>query len=63
MIKQTHIEHPTIPEQKVFIKAACCLAYSLDHEISYCYECPRLKEEDRAAMRENERNQLQVEIE
>ncbi|HBS44666.1 MAG TPA: hypothetical protein DEA91_09800 [Paenibacillus sp.] len=43
VIKQTHIEHPTIPEQKVFIKAACCLAYSLDHEISYCYECPRLK--------------------
>ncbi|MFF2482753.1 hypothetical protein [Paenibacillus sp. NPDC058071] len=60
-IKRTYIEHLMIPEQKVFMKAACCLAYCLDHEMGYCYECPRLKEEDRAARRENERNQLQKE--
>ncbi|WP_133297892.1 (2Fe-2S)-binding protein [Paenibacillus paeoniae] len=51
-IKQIYIEHPTIPEQKVWMKAACCLAYRLEGEIGYCYECPRLKEADTVVRRE-----------
>ncbi|BBH24080.1 hypothetical protein Back11_54250 [Paenibacillus baekrokdamisoli] len=47
------IEHPNIPERKIVLKTACCLAYRLDTEFGYCYECPRLKEKDRALMRAN----------
>lgn len=52
-IKLRYIEHPTIPEQKIRLKTACCLAYCLNSEFDYCYECPRLNEKDRALMRAN----------
>ncbi|WP_028563237.1 hypothetical protein [Paenibacillus pinihumi] len=52
-IKRIFVEHPTIPDQKVAIKTACCLACCLNGDFGYCYECPRLKEKDRAFMRVN----------
>ncbi|AJS58245.1 hypothetical protein [Paenibacillus sp. IHBB 10380] len=54
-IKPNFIQHPNIPDQKMLMKTACCLAYCLDSEFGYCYACPRLKEKDRALMRANER--------
>ncbi|MFF2908421.1 hypothetical protein [Paenibacillus sp. NPDC057934] len=51
--KPRFIEHPSIPDLKIRMKTACCLAYCLDGEFGYCYECPRLKEKDRAFMRAN----------
>ncbi|OPA74734.1 hypothetical protein BVG16_23560 [Paenibacillus selenitireducens] len=54
-INPTFIEHPHIPDQKMLVKPACCLAYCLDSEFGYCYACPRLKEKDRAKMRANGR--------
>ncbi|OMF25383.1 hypothetical protein [Paenibacillus peoriae] len=54
-IKPNFIEHPNIPDQKMLVKTACCLAYCLDREFGYCYACPRLKEKDRALMRANGR--------
>ncbi|WP_053372888.1 hypothetical protein [Paenibacillus sp. FJAT-27812] len=50
-IKLNFTQHPNNPSHKVLVKTACCLAYSLDSEFGYCYECPRLKEKDRALMR------------
>lgn len=52
-IKLRYIEHPTIPEQKIRLKRACCFAYRLNTEFDYCYECPRLNEKDRALKRAN----------
>ncbi|WP_419875420.1 hypothetical protein [Candidatus Pristimantibacillus sp. PTI5] len=52
-IKLRYIEHPTIPEKKIRLKTACCLAYRLNTEFDYCYECPRLNEKDRALKRAN----------
>lgn len=51
--KPIFIEDLHIPDQKMFLKPACCLAYRLDSEFGYCYTCPRLKEKDRALMRAN----------
>ncbi|OBZ11109.1 hypothetical protein [Bacillus sp. FJAT-26390] len=50
-IKLNFTRHPNNPPHKVLVKTACCLAYCLDSEFGYCYECPRLKEKDRALMR------------
>ncbi|MBP1989888.1 hypothetical protein [Paenibacillus eucommiae] len=49
--KLTFIESQNDPTQMVSIKPACCLIYRLDLKIGYCYECPRLKEKDRVALR------------
>ncbi|GGD55599.1 hypothetical protein [Paenibacillus nasutitermitis] len=46
--KPAYIEHPTIPNQRMLMKTACCLAYCLEGDFGYCYTCPRLKAKDRA---------------
>ncbi|RXZ80389.1 hypothetical protein EBB07_18700 [Paenibacillaceae bacterium] len=54
--KQRSIEHPTNPGHQIAMKNACCLAYCLDADFGYCYECPRLSETDRLGMRMNSKS-------
>ncbi len=51
------IEHLTDPEQTVQMRNRCCYYYSTDGG-NYCYTCPRLKEEERAARRLEYREQM-----
>jgi ferric iron reductase protein FhuF len=50
-IELNFTQHPNDPAHKMLVKTACCLAYCLDSEFGNCYDCPRLKEKDRALMR------------
>ncbi|SFF31687.1 Ferric iron reductase protein FhuF, involved in iron transport [Paenibacillus algorifonticola] len=34
------MEHPTAPDQLMFVKATCCLAYRLEAFRGYCCNCP-----------------------
>ncbi|WP_409340772.1 (2Fe-2S)-binding protein [Paenibacillus sp. MBLB4367] len=49
-VKVRWIEDMKSPDKQVRIKNACCLYYQTG-EGEYCYTCPRLKEEERAAKR------------
>ncbi|WP_458122933.1 hypothetical protein [Paenibacillus sp. Z3-2] len=50
-IKLRFTQHINDPGRQVLIKPSCCQAYRLDAKFGYCYDCPRLKEVDRASMR------------
>ncbi|ULO10109.1 (2Fe-2S)-binding protein [Paenibacillus sp. 19GGS1-52] len=50
------IEDIADPDKNVQMRNRCCLYYRTDGG-SYCYTCPRLKEEERAARRTNYREQ------
>jgi len=46
-----YIEHPTDPSQQIQMRPSCCLYHTLPG-VEYCYNCPKLTENDRAERRE-----------
>jgi uncharacterized membrane protein YjfL (UPF0719 family) len=51
-IKYTYVEHPKDPTLLVPLRPVCCLAFRTHTSHGYCYVCPRISEEERAAKRE-----------
>lgn len=46
-LKLTTIDNPWNPEQPLWLKPSCCLAYRTESKPGYCYTCPRMKESER----------------
>lgn len=49
-----YIEHPSDPAQQIQMRPSCCLYHTLPGA-EYCYNCPKLNEQDRAERRERMR--------
>jgi hypothetical protein len=47
----TYVQHRTEPTELVPLKPVCCLAFRTHSNFGYCYTCPRISEEERAAKR------------
>ncbi|MGF7045882.1 ferric iron reductase protein FhuF [Paenibacillus sp. DS2015] len=54
-VKFRMVEHMEDPEKQLRMKHACCLYHKIENGY-YCYTCPQVRDEERAARREIHRN-------
>lgn len=58
-LKFQYVESRYNPDEKMRVKASCCLAYKTETDHGYCYTCPKLSEEERAQKRQEYRQEQQ----